>query len=74
MSNLRHRKYHPLKEQGILSRVEEWETINWLNTDHAIARFLGITHKAVHYQRKKRGIARYCGRGGNTIKQSVYRP
>lgn len=67
-------KYRPLKEGGNASRRDEWASVNWKNTDSAIADFLGVTPNAVMYQRRKRKLPRHCGPGGNPTLHPIYQP
>lgn len=53
----RHRRYHPLKVDGNATRRDEWQDIQWNNTNQAIARFLRVSQEAVRKQRRNRGIA-----------------
>jgi len=50
-----------------------WNSINWENTNHAIARHLGCDDRTVMHQRFRRGYPSYP-RGGNHRTHPEYRP
>lgn len=52
---LRHRRYKPIKENGILSRIPLWDEVDWSKGNTEIGRMLGVTGNAVSHQRRKRG-------------------
>lgn len=72
--SFRHRRYRPLKPHGWKSRIDEWETIQWNNTNVAIGNFLGVTYQSVAHQRRKRNIPNFATRGGNSQLYTSYRP
>ena len=59
--------------RGGRQNEEVWSKINWQNTDHAIARRLKCVEASVRYQRQKRGIPPYAGRGGDRYNHPEYR-
>lgn len=58
---------HGRKNSGV------WNSINWENTNHAIARRLGCGERSVMHQRRRRGYPSHP-RGGNSHTHPEYRP